>query len=77
MIDFLSENRTNFLALIDETEDLDYVNLQLQHFLNRCDDIDISSDSDLVSAYNTIKTELGTRGITHTPIETPTPAATL
>jgi hypothetical protein len=76
MIDFLSENRTNFLALIDETEELDSVNLQLQYFLNRCDDIDISSDSDLVSAYNTIKTELGTRGITHTPVDKPTPAPT-
>ena len=68
MIDFLSENRTNFLALIDETEDLDAINAQLKHFLEMCDDTDISSDSDLVSAYNTIDAELNTRGITHTPI---------
>lgn len=76
MIDFLIENRTNFLALIDETEELDSVNSQLQYFLVSCDEVDISSNSDLVSAYDTINTELGTRGITHTPIDKPTQAPT-
>ena len=47
----LSDNRTNWLSLIDETDDLDNVNAQLKHFLELCDAEDISSDSDLVSAY--------------------------
>lgn len=76
MIEMLSDNRTNFLGLIEETEDLDNVNAQLKHFLELCDEVDISSNSDLVSAYNTIKTELGTRSITHTPIVHPTSAPT-
>ena len=72
----LIDNRTNWLALIDETDDLDAVNAQLKHFLEMCDDIDISSNSDLVSAYNTIDAELNTRGITHTPITPPPQAPT-
>jgi len=72
----LTDNRTNWLSLIDETDDLDNVNAQLKHFLELCDAEDISSDSDLVSAYNTVDAELNTRGITHTPITPPQPAPT-
>jgi len=67
----------SYVSLLDETENLDKINMTLSQFCILCKRVDYASNSDLLTALNTISAELSSRGVTvqYDPVGTPAPTS--
>lgn len=76
-LDKLITDYASYVSLIDATEDLDKINMTLSQFCILCKRVDYTSNSDLLTAFNTISAELSSRGVTvqYDPVGTSAPTS--